>query len=191
MIFSVARLKREVGFTLAELVITIGIMGVVAAIAVPQFSEYLPISRVSGAAKELCTELQAAKMRAISENNNYVITFNTTNSSYKIHDDDNSNGGEDTGESIKIVDIEESYPGIGYGYITGTYNTSGSTLISKAVTFTGCPPSLTFKPTGLAKAGTAYLIPVAETSQKDRQRAVTVAITGRVRLYRHTGTVWE
>jgi prepilin-type N-terminal cleavage/methylation domain-containing protein len=191
MTFSVAEVKRRAGFTFAELMIAIAILGIVAAIAIPQLSEYLPRSRVNGAARELFTELQVSKMRAISENNNYVITFNTSNNTFKIHDDDNSNGTEDTGESVKTVDIEERYPGIGYGYITGTYNTSGSALISKPVTFSGTPPSLTFKPTGLSKAGAAYLIPTAETSEKDRQRAITSAITGRVRLYRHTGTEWE
>jgi type IV fimbrial biogenesis protein FimT len=191
MTFSAAEAKREAGFTLAELIVTIAVLGIIAAIAIPQVSEYLPISRVNGAAIELFTELQLAKTRAISENNDYVITFDTSNNTYKIHDDDNGNGGEDTGESVKSVDIEERYPGIGYGYIAGTYNTSGSALISKEVTFSGNPPTLTFKPTGLGKAGAVYLIPTAETSNKERQRAITVATTGRVRLYRHTGTTWE
>lgn len=191
MRFSIVEVKREAGFTFAELMITIAIVGILAAIAIPQLSEYLPRSRVNGAARDLFTELQVSKMKAISENNNYVITFNTSNNTYKIHDDDNSNGMEDTGESIKTVDIEERYPGTGYGYITGTYNTSGSALISKPVTFSGTPPTLTFKPTGLAKAGAVYLIPIAETSEKDRQRAITVTMIGRVRLYRHTGTEWE
>lgn len=173
--------------------IVIVISGVLAAIAIPGFSNWLPKSRVNGAARELFTEMQLAKMNAVSENNEYKITFNTGNNSYKIHDDDNSDGAEDTGETVRTVSIGDNFAGITYGYVSGTSKPSGGGTISSAVAFGGSsPPSVVFRPTGLTNlAGSVYLKPAADTTRTDRQRAITVIQTGRVRLYSYTGSAWE
>jgi type IV fimbrial biogenesis protein FimT len=187
--------KRESGFTLLGLLSAVVILGILAGIAIPSYQSWLPKSRVSGAAREFFSDLQLARMSAISENNNYVITFDTGNNRYSIYDDNDNDfdtSGVESGELLKTVDIDDRYQGIGYGYIAGN-NPSGNPITGE-VTFTGTPPSVTFKSTGLSnKAGSVYLIPTTDTSRKDRQRAITVSIIGRVRLYRHTGTgsVWE
>ena len=187
-------MKQVMGFTVAEVLVAASILGILSAIAIPSYNAWLPKSRVNGAARELFAECQLAKMRAISENNDYVITFNTGNNSYGIYDDndcDFATAGAESGELVKTVDVSNKHPGIGYGYIAGK-SPSGN-VITKAVTFTGTPPRVTFSPTGLAsKHGSVYLMPTADSSngRKDRQRAITVLRTGRVRLYKHTGTAW-
>ena len=183
--------SRPSGFTLIGLLLTMVIMGILAGIAIPSFSPWLPKSRVNGAARTLFTDLRLAKMNAISENNDYVITFDTGDNRYSIYDDDDNDfasAGAESGELVKTVDIDDRYPGIEYGYIDGN-NPSGNP-ITGAIMF-GAIPRAIFKPTGLGKAGSVYLKPTVDTSRKDRQRAITVSSIGRVRLYRHTGSAWE
>ncbi len=74
-------MRQAKGFTLLELMIVIAIIGIMAAVAIPNFRDSLPKSRVNAAARELFTEMQLARMKAISENNYYVITFDTGNKS--------------------------------------------------------------------------------------------------------------
>jgi len=179
--------RDEYGFTLTEMLIVILIGGVLSAIAIPSFRTWAPKYRANGAARELFSELMAAKAKAISEGNNYIVSFDTGNNAYTIHDDDNSNGVQDAGEVVRTVDIPASYPGIEYGYIDAD-NPSGE-AITGVVTFTGSPPRAMFYPSGLSKAGSVYLM--ADDNRPDRQRCVTVNLTGRVRLYKHTGSAWE
>jgi len=181
------------GVTMLELLIVMAILAVLSAIAIPAFYEYLPKYRASGAIKQLLMELQYAKMKAISENNDYVITFNTATDSFSIYDDgdnDFSTSGPETGELVKTVKFADAFPGIGYGYVSST-NWNGST-ISNPVTFSGTPPRVKFRATGMAnKNGSVYLKPAADTTRTDRQRALTLLMTGRVRIYKHNGSTWE
>ena len=187
--------EQKTGFTVIELLIAAGILGILSSIAIPSYNAWLPKTRVNGAARELFTELQLAKMKAISENNDYVITFDSANNMYSIYDDDDNDfatAGAECDELVKAIDIDNRHPGIEYGYVSGK-SPSGS-AITKAVTFSGSPRRVAFSPTGLAnKNGSIYLVPTADIShsRKDRQRVITVLKTGRVRLYRHTGSSWE
>ena len=163
--------KTDYGFTLLEMMIVLIIGGVLTAIAIPAFSKWAPKYRVNGAARQVFSEMMAARAKAISESNNYVISFDTGNNSFTIHDDDNSDGAEDPGEATKTVNIPDAYPGIEYGSSSGD-----------DVTFSGTPPSVTFKKSGLAnKNGTVYLKPEGGTGL---ERRITVLLTGRVRLYK-------
>ena len=188
-------MKQATGFTVAEILITVGILGILSTIAIPTYNAWLPKSRVNGAARELFAEFQLAKMRAISENNDYVITFDTGNNTYSIYDDDDNDfatAGVESAELVKTIDIVNRHSDIGYGYVAG--NSPSCSPITKAVTFTGTPPRITFSPTGLAnKNGSVYFMPTADSSnsRKDRQRVITVLRTGRVRLYKHTGSTWD
>lgn len=71
------------GFTVLELMVAIGIAMVVLAIAVPSFITWLPTLRLSSAARQVATDLQVARMKAISQNTKYRMNFVTT-TSYRI-----------------------------------------------------------------------------------------------------------
>ncbi|MGD9022534.1 MAG: GspH/FimT family pseudopilin [Deltaproteobacteria bacterium] len=186
-------MRKAEGLTLVELMVAIAILAIFATVAIPSFNYYLPKARASGAGRELFTELQWARQRAIARNNDFVIVFNTSNDSYTIYDDqdnDFSTVGAESGEEVKTIHIGDHFKGIGFGYIAGN-NPSGNPITGE-VTFAG--DNFTFRATGLAnKSGAVYLIPRDDlgTSRKDRQRAITVLVSGRVRLYAHNGTTWQ
>jgi prepilin-type N-terminal cleavage/methylation domain-containing protein len=74
--------KKNAGFTLMEVLITIAIIGIVTAIAIPNFITFLPRWRAKVAATDLFSNLQLTKMTAIRKGQNVSVTF--TGNSYVI-----------------------------------------------------------------------------------------------------------
>ena len=61
-------MPKNSGFTMIELMVIIAIVGVLAAVAVPSFTESMARRRLEGAANELNADLQFAKSQAVSVN---------------------------------------------------------------------------------------------------------------------------
>lgn len=61
------------GFTLIELMVTIVVAGVLLAVAVPQFESTINSNRLAGAANELLTSLQTARMEAMRFNHRTTL----------------------------------------------------------------------------------------------------------------------
>ena len=179
------------GFTLLELIFCIAILGILAAIGIPSYVEYLPKYRANGAIRRLFTELQYAKMKAIADNNDYIITFDTANNRYRIYKDENDDGTpDDPDELVKTIKLDDGFPDISFGYVAG--NNWNGDAITNSITFTGTPPKVTFSPTGLSnKNGSVYLKPAEDSTRKDRSRAVSVVRTGRIRIYKNSGSSWD
>jgi len=67
--------KNNAGFTLIEILITIAIIGIAAAFAIPTFLDILPNWRAKAAATDLFSNLQLAKITAIRRGTQVVVTF--------------------------------------------------------------------------------------------------------------------
>ena len=72
------------GLTLVELLITISIVGVISAIAVPILKDFLPIYRLNQAARTLVLDFQYARTRAISQNKKIRVLFDIKNNAYRM-----------------------------------------------------------------------------------------------------------
>ena len=75
-------MRKNSGFTLFELMVVVGIMAILASIAVPGFLNWLPKYRMRSAADEVLSTLQNAKLRAVRENDIVSVTFDFANDRY-------------------------------------------------------------------------------------------------------------
>jgi prepilin-type N-terminal cleavage/methylation domain-containing protein len=200
-------MHNQKGFSLIELIVVVAIIAVVAGIVIPVYFTMKPTIRVNGAARQIQGDLMWAKMRSVSENNDYVIIFGSagpdlSNDTYYIYDDDDndySTIGTETGELVKTVVIPDEYKDTGYGYVTGINKTDNiNPLAGDAVTFVPAAGIIWFRfePNGRSnKNGGIYLILDEDktSGRKDRSRAVTVKQTGRVKVYNYNAgnDKWE
>jgi prepilin-type N-terminal cleavage/methylation domain-containing protein len=89
--------QKVSGFTLIELLVGISVAGIMMAIATPAFYSLLPGIRLSSAARQVATDLQYARTRAISQHTPITVTFGSPEDGYSF--DSNSR------------DLGQLYPG--------------------------------------------------------------------------------
>ena len=70
-----SRIANEAGFSLADVIVTAGVIAVISAIAIPQTSTALEQWRLGMALRDVERELQFAKMKAVSSNRPMRIRF--------------------------------------------------------------------------------------------------------------------
>jgi prepilin-type N-terminal cleavage/methylation domain-containing protein len=84
-------MRRNSGFTMYELAVTMAIVGIFATVTMPSFLSWLTAHRLRGAAINLVADLEMAKIRAIRENT--FVAVNLQPDKYEIFIDDGAGGG--------------------------------------------------------------------------------------------------
>lgn len=72
------------GFTLIELLVVIGVMGILAAIAIPNFISLVNQTRVNLLAEQIRQSLKEAQQQAILEGYNYTVYFRETDAGIQV-----------------------------------------------------------------------------------------------------------
>jgi type IV fimbrial biogenesis protein FimT len=170
----------ERGFTLVELVITLVVLGVLMAMAIPSFRYVQNSSRLSGASNELVASLQSARMEAVRRNGRVVLCSSADGASCSA--DVNSGGwlvfadadGDSTVDAGETVLLANS--------LKAPLTLQANSAVTEGI--------VVFRSDGMARAKGGqlltgqYRICMATTVPSDNARNVEIGTGGRVRVAR-------
>lgn len=176
---------RQGGFTLVELMVTVTVMAVLSAIALPSFSTFMAENRAKAKATELTAAIQAAQFEASRRNRQVVFTLTSS-----IKPTSSLTGDVDgkswASAALPLTGGDSDKPEIIY---VGGYS-EGASDVKLSATST----SLCFLPNGSLKANTSTGITGASCSvdastganirvypsKGDKVWRVSISVTGKV-----------
>jgi type IV fimbrial biogenesis protein FimT len=154
------------GFTLVELLVALAIAGVLTGLALPSLKQWIEGIKVKQVARQIVTDLQLAKTRAVSEGIQYKVYFNTAAAKYYIQKGDLSSGST-TWTTVGTVRELSNAANPYYARDVALSNNFPSS----------CPDCVIFSPTGSASPAGKVTC-----SSSGNSRHVYVILSGRIRV---------
>jgi len=100
------RRSKRAGFTAIELLVVLGLIGLVAAVAVPLFQRYSGLLKAQAAAGALAQDLQLARALAARRGRPVVVTFGGAGYNLAFLQPDGNR------RTVKVVDWSREFPNV-------------------------------------------------------------------------------
>jgi type IV fimbrial biogenesis protein FimT len=110
-------IKTKFGFSLYEVVVVMVIIAIVSGISILNYMAWIPGIRLNGAARQVMSDLVAARMSSVKENAG-VVVMHLSNHSYSV------TVGSGT---AKIKDLKQDYPGTTLSFTSVLFSSRGTT----------------------------------------------------------------
>jgi prepilin-type N-terminal cleavage/methylation domain-containing protein len=174
------------GYSLIELIFALGLIGVLAGVAVPMVSGTIDYVHTAGAARYMAARVAAVRLDAVRRSTTVAIRFDGVGADYAfgLFLDGNGNGlraadvagGVDRpiGPSERLAD---RFAGTSFGLLPGTPDLDGSRASSDGVRI-GSSSFLSVSPNGSCTGGTLYV-----HGRRSQYAVRILGATGRVRFY--------
>ena len=153
---------------MVELMVVIGVIALMAAIATPSLMAWLPNVRFRDASRGMLVDMQLAKMTAIQRNANVVATFQADGSGYTIFVDD---GGGGAGANNNLREAAEQIIN------TKTMSTNVVLSLNPPAGPVAQVPPMVFRPTGLPSGAASINV---YNNQSSHNAVLIVSIAGSI-----------
>ena len=170
--------KKESGFTLIETMIIAAILAILAGVAIPAFTQWLPNYRLRSAAQDFYSNLQSAKMEAVKANASRSVVFDPLNNRYTKAD------------GTTVVSLDEYNSDVSFGKGNATLQADNVSLLgSDYVIFDPTDNEAIFNSRGMCESsGYIYI-----TNSKDTAYAIGTLASGVIllRKWNESSNLWE
>ena len=160
------------GFTLVELMVTLAVVGILAAVAVPAMTSLIAGNRLAGATNELASSLQLARSEAIRRNAQVTICATTNGTTCSASTD----------WSRWIVTGRDNSAAAGAANDVILTHTAPA-----ALQVSGPAAGIVFRPSGLIRAGASLSVCAPTASLSENRRDINVMISGNINTARTEG----
>lgn len=162
---------RNQGFTLIELMVVLMIIALMGAFMAPNIPVWAASIRMNTSAREVASQLQLARMKAIAQNTEFRVCFYPASPPAFPNDFFSTQANTPDGCATP--------PAQGDANFVSFKNTV--TVLPPNLIFAKSPKNLRFRPRGSAVGGTILL----ENAFSGKQTDIVVALTGRVNIIKH------
>jgi len=174
------------GFTLVELMVVIVLIGIIIAIAIPNFADMQTTARIRAGAQEVAQDFRQLRERALGQGINIIVTFNVVNNrEYTVTYTDNAGISHSNTDKLGSSTGGQLHYGVASDMTTPVPPPGeGNSGIGDGVDFEAGGNTLILDSRGGATHGIVYI-----TNGK-KSTAVGINSLGKVRVYQGKNNIW-